>query len=90
MTETAPFKLSTAFRWREAFEHLANRRGRLLRLAAVSVLTFVLLPYFLTVAYLVADPPMSALMFRQALMGRNIKQEWRSLDQISPNLVTHT
>jgi monofunctional glycosyltransferase len=88
MTETAPLKLSSAFRWREAFGHLANRRGRLLRLAGICALTFVLLPYFLTVAYLVIDPPLSALMFRQALMGRDIKQEWRGLDQISPNLVT--
>ncbi len=90
MTETATplLKPPGKFWLREAFaRHFSGRRGRF-RLAGVAVAAFILAPYFFTLVYVVFDPPLSALMFRQALTGHRVDYEWRDLDRISPNLVT--
>jgi monofunctional glycosyltransferase len=63
-------------------------RRRALRWAAVAFAVFFFTPYYLTCLYIVADPPVSALMLRRALALRSVDYEWRDLDRISPNLVT--
>jgi len=87
MTDLAP----------KAFEHLAEatrekrargwRPGRVTSILLIAFVAFLLVPYVLTLAYLVIDPPLSALMARQALLGRPVTHEWRDLDEISPNLI---
>lgn len=62
-----------------------RRRWWLIAAAACAVLLFG--PYILATAYIFVDPPFSALMARQALIGRSISYEWRDLDRISPNLI---
>ncbi len=37
--------------------------------------------------YRFVDPPMSSLMYQQAYSGKGYRQQWRTLDKISPNLV---
>jgi monofunctional biosynthetic peptidoglycan transglycosylase len=90
MTETAsPFLTPfNKFRLRETYErHFKGRRGKI-RLAAACLAAFFVAPYFLTLIYVVLDPPLSALMFRQAVTGHRVDYEWRDLERISPNLVT--
>jgi monofunctional biosynthetic peptidoglycan transglycosylase len=74
-------------RFRGQLRRFEGRRGKL-RLLALAIATFILAPYVLTCVYVVIDPPLSALMFRQLLRGRGVDYEWRDLDSISPNLVT--
>ena len=62
-------------------------RRRLARAALIAFAAFVFLPYLLTVLYVFANPPFSALMLRQMLRGHGVTYEWRDLDQISPNLI---
>ena len=57
-----------------------------MRWAGFGFLLFFLAPYYLVNLYIFADPPVSAYMLRHA--GRGIHYRWRSLDQISPLLVT--
>ena len=61
--------------------------GRVLRWAGYAVIVLFFLPYYLTCLYILADPPISAFMLRQALAGRSVEYEWRDLDKISPKLV---
>ena len=61
--------------------------GRVLRWAAYAFIALFIAPYYLTCLYILADPPISAFMLRQALAGRHIAYEWRDLGRISPNLV---
>jgi monofunctional biosynthetic peptidoglycan transglycosylase len=61
---------------------------RALRWAGIGFMVFFFTPYYLTCFYIVADPPLSALMLRRALALRSVDYEWRDLDRISPNLVT--
>jgi monofunctional biosynthetic peptidoglycan transglycosylase len=63
-------------------------RGQVLRWGAIGFMVFFFAPYYLTCLYIVADPPFSALMLRRVLTLRGIDYEWRSLDRISPHLVT--
>jgi monofunctional biosynthetic peptidoglycan transglycosylase len=63
-------------------------RGRLLRYAAMGLTVLFFAPYYLTCLYRLADPPVSALMVRQALLGRGADYEWRPLSRIAPALVT--
>ncbi len=63
-------------------------RTRMLRPAAIGLTLFLLAPYYATCLYMFIDPPASALMLRQELLGRSIEQEWRDLDRISPVLIT--
>ena len=66
--------------------HARLRLRRALRWAGFGFLLFFLAPYYLVNLYIFADPPVSAYMLRHA--GRGIHYRWRSLDQISPLLVT--
>ncbi len=60
---------------------------RVLRWAGFAVIVLFFLPYYLTCLYILVDPPVSALMLRQALMWRSVEYKWRDLDEISPKLV---
>lgn len=64
-----------------------SRRVRILRFIAMGLAAFLIAPYYATCLYLLIDPPFSALMLRQTLKGKSFHQEWRNLDEISPNLV---
>lgn len=69
----------------------ARRRPRLvkaLRIAALVVAAYLILPYPLILAYRFIDPPFSALMMRHALLGRDIDRTWADFEDISPNLAT--
>ncbi|HRK18616.1 MAG TPA: monofunctional biosynthetic peptidoglycan transglycosylase [Hyphomicrobiaceae bacterium] len=59
----------------------------LFRVGMIGILLVILLVASLVVAYRWIDPPSSTLMFGQRLMGTEIRQEWRPLDRISPNLI---
>lgn len=41
----------------------------------------------LIVLYRFVDPPLSSLMMQHLARGKEVRQTWRSLDEISPNLV---
>jgi monofunctional biosynthetic peptidoglycan transglycosylase len=86
----------------EAFPHIARERVRgwleklaperaWLRPASLALVggtaAFLAVPYLLTIVYVFADPPQSALTFRERLLGHRVSKTWRDLDQISPNLV---
>jgi monofunctional biosynthetic peptidoglycan transglycosylase len=62
--------------------------ARILRWGAFVVAFLLLAPYAVTPLYLIVNPPFSFHMARQALAGHGIERDWRSLDNISPNLVT--
>ncbi|WP_127077386.1 monofunctional biosynthetic peptidoglycan transglycosylase [Rhodomicrobium lacus] len=62
-------------------------RDRALRIVLIALALFLLAPYVLTLVFTVVNPPLSALMARQALLGRPVIHEWRDLDEISPNLI---
>jgi monofunctional biosynthetic peptidoglycan transglycosylase len=79
---------STDFPWKEFLWPPTSRRGLIFRALAFAVMAFILLPYYLTVVYTMVDPPISALMARQAFAGHSINWRWRDLDKISPNLIT--
>lgn len=59
----------------------------LFRVGMIGVLLVMLIVASLMVAYRWIDPPSSTLMFGQRLMGTEIRQDWRPLDRISPNLI---
>ncbi len=87
MTEFAPHVSEpSSVSLGEPKERRSGRR-RILRLALLAFAVFFFVPYVLTCVYIFVDPPFSALMLRQALIGRNVSYEWRDLDQISPNLI---
>lgn len=78
--------------WRsegEQIDHWRTRHPRLekaLRIAAVSLGVYLALPYLFILIYRFADPPISALMLRHALLGYEIQYDWADFDKISPNL----
>jgi monofunctional biosynthetic peptidoglycan transglycosylase len=47
----------------------------------------IVLPYLLTVIYLVVNPPVTTLMLWRAVQGYGIDQRWVALEDISPHLV---
>ncbi len=87
MTDFAPQVLEPSGVSPAERDERALRRWRIVRLAAAAAAVFILAPYLLTVVYIFADPPFSALMLRQALTGGSVTYEWRDLDRISPNLI---
>ncbi len=60
---------------------------RIFQVLGVLLVAYVTLVLTLVVAYRWIDPPMSALMLGQRLSGTEIKQQWVSLDRISPSLM---
>ena len=63
------------------------RLFKVLRIAAIAIGAYVVLPYILIPIYRFVDPPFSALMVRQTLRGADIRQEWVDFEDISPHLV---
>jgi monofunctional biosynthetic peptidoglycan transglycosylase len=57
-----------------------------LRTAAIALMVFLALPYFMILVYRFVDPPFSALMLRNAVLLRGVDYRWRDFDRISPNL----
>jgi monofunctional biosynthetic peptidoglycan transglycosylase len=84
LTGTPAAVAEPSTRWAQ----LRLKRGQVLRWAAIGFTVFFFAPYYLTCLYILADPPVSALMLRRALALRSVDYEWRDLDRISPNLVT--
>lgn len=80
--ETKPVAMPSG--WRRDYPHLS----RALRIGAKALIAFLALPYVFILLYRVFDPPFSMLMAGNALTGNGIRQEWRDLSEISPNLVT--
>lgn len=72
-------------------DHLFHDRPQLrkfLRIAAVALGVFLALPYVLILLYRFVDPPVSALMVRNAVLGEGLRYEWTDFGDISPNLPT--
>ncbi len=67
---------------------LRTRGRRILHYAVFGLAIFLIVPYYVTCFYVLADPPVSALMLQKALTGQGIDYEWRDLDRIAPALVT--
>lgn len=68
--------------WRARYPKLVKG----LRIAAVALAVFIAMPYLFILIYRIVDPPFSALMLRNALLGEEVHYEWVDLDEISPNL----
>ena len=64
------------------------RLVKFLRIAALSLGIFVSLPYLFILLYRFVDPPFSALMLRNAVLGGSVDYRWVDFDRISPNLPT--
>jgi monofunctional biosynthetic peptidoglycan transglycosylase len=60
---------------------------RAVKLLLLALGGLLVLPYLLTVVYLVVNPPVSTLMLWRAVQGYGIDQRWKPLGQISPHLV---
>jgi monofunctional biosynthetic peptidoglycan transglycosylase len=76
--------LPTAEGWRARHPRIALAA----RFAALALLAFLLLPYALVLVYRFVDPPISALMLRQAIAGESVRREWVDFEGISPALPT--
>jgi monofunctional biosynthetic peptidoglycan transglycosylase len=69
--------------WRDRHPAFAKA----LKYAGIVVVIWLALPYPLMLVYRFIDPPISAMMLRNALLGRGLDQEWVDFQDISPNLV---
>ena len=66
----------------------ASKVGRLLRGLLLLVLMFGLIgPVMVTTIYRFVPPPVTWLMIQRVFEGRGFDRRWRSLDDISPQLV---
>lgn len=70
--------------WRDRYPNLVKA----LRIALVALAVFLALPYFFILIYRFADPPFSALMLRNAVLGKSIDYKWADFPEISSNLAT--
>lgn len=68
--------------WRDRYPRLAKA----LKYAAIAVAIWLLAPYPLMLVYRFIDPPISAMMLRNVLLGRGLDQTWVDFQDISPNL----
>ena len=68
--------------WRDRNPGLAKT----LKYAAIAVAAWLALPYQLMLVYRFIDPPISAMMLRNALLGHGLDQTWVDFQDISPNL----
>jgi monofunctional biosynthetic peptidoglycan transglycosylase len=66
------------------YKALAKRAGKLAAMIAGGWLAVVLM---LIVAYRFVNPPISALMLQQWLLGQDIAHEWVPIEDMSPNIV---
>lgn len=69
-------------RWRDRNPGIA----RLLKYAIIALILFFAAPYPLMLVYRFVDPPISAMMLRNFLLGRGLDQDWVDFQDISPNL----
>lgn len=75
--------VSTPFaRWQDGHPKLV----KILRVSAIVLASFLLVPYLLVPVYRFIDPPTSALMLRNALLGKKVNYQWVDFADISPNL----
>ncbi|WP_245297165.1 MULTISPECIES: monofunctional biosynthetic peptidoglycan transglycosylase [Rhodomicrobium] len=82
--ETAMPASSPVTGWRARYPGLAKG----LRWALIAIAVYLAAPYPLILIYRFVDPPISALMLRNALLGRGVDQQWVDFADISPNLPT--
>ncbi len=68
--------------WRDRYPSLAKA----LKYAVIAVIIWLALPYPLMLIYRFIDPPISAMMLRNVLLGRGLDQSWVDFQDISPNL----
>ena len=68
--------------WRDRHPGLAKA----LKYTAIAVAIWLLSPYPLMLIYRFVDPPISAMMLRNVLLGRGLDQTWVDFHDISPNL----
>jgi monofunctional biosynthetic peptidoglycan transglycosylase len=68
--------------WRDRHPGLASA----LKYAGLALLLWLLLPYPLMLVYRFVDPPISAMMLRNVILGRGLDQSWVDFRDISPNL----
>ena len=68
--------------WRDTHHPFAAT----LRYMAIALGIWLAAPYPLMLVYRFVDPPISALMLRNMLLGRRIDQTWVDFQDISPNL----
>ncbi|MDZ4792394.1 MAG: monofunctional biosynthetic peptidoglycan transglycosylase [Hyphomicrobiales bacterium] len=59
---------------------------RTARIAAVSLVVFLVAPYVFVLLYRFIDPPFSSLMVQQALTGVSIDRRWMNIEDMSKNL----
>ncbi|MBC8049334.1 MAG: monofunctional biosynthetic peptidoglycan transglycosylase [Chitinophagales bacterium] len=59
---------------------------RAARIAAVSLVVFLVAPYVFVLLYRFIDPPFSSLMLQQALTGVSIDRRWMNIEDMSKNL----
>lgn len=68
--------------WRDRHPGLAKT----LTYAVLAVVVWLALPYPLMLIYRFVDPPISAMMLRNVLLGRGLDRTWVDFNDISPNL----
>lgn len=68
--------------WRDRYPGLAKA----LKYAGIAVAIWLAAPYPLMLVYRFIDPPISAMMLRNVLLGRGLDQTWVDFQDISPNL----
>jgi monofunctional biosynthetic peptidoglycan transglycosylase len=68
--------------WRDRYPGFAKA----LKYAGMALAIWLALPYPLMLVYRFIDPPISAMMLRNALLGRGVDQTWVDFQDISPNL----
>jgi monofunctional biosynthetic peptidoglycan transglycosylase len=73
---------SAETRWKDRNPGIA----RLLTYAFIALVLFLAVPYPLMLIYRFVDPPISAMMLRNVLLGRGLEQSWVDFQDISPNL----
>ncbi len=70
--------------WRDRHPGIAQG----LRIAAIAVAAYLVLPYPMILVYRFLDPPISVPMLRDLLTGQKVRRRWVDFDRISPNLAT--
>ncbi len=80
----APLDRREAAGWRDRHPGVAKT----LKYTGIALIVWLALPYPLMLVYRFVDPPISALMLRNTLLGRHVDQDWVDFGDISPNLAT--
>lgn len=80
--EAVPAENSILAQWRARYP----KAEKALRIAAVALAVFLVMPYVFILLYRFVDPPVSALMLRNGLLGQGIQYRWADFENISPHL----